>query len=143
MHKSLSTIFLAGLLAACGDPGQPEATTVQAPAKPTPVIIDNTPIEALQLGGTVIALRAGGSLADPEEAGWRDAQEYRLDLMMAPPVHPSINLRHDASAAPPQEARATVVTEMILPLPLCRRQTRHLVAVGPVLVSHRERKRCI
>jgi len=70
------------------------------PAQAAPVTIDNTPIEALPIGGSMQLLKAAVDLGEPENAAWRDAQEYSMELGMAPPVHPSVNLRYDATAAP-------------------------------------------
>jgi DMSO reductase family type II enzyme heme b subunit len=101
MRKLLFTTLVTTLLTACGDSKQQQpASEPTAPAEKPAVVIDNTPVEALAIGGTLVALNTDSSLADPENAGWRDAQEYRLDLMLAPPVHQSINLRHDANAPP-------------------------------------------
>jgi len=69
-----------------------------APAQAAPVTIDNTPVEALSIGGSMQLLKAKANLDDPENAAWRDAQEYSMELGMAPPVHQSVNLRYDATA---------------------------------------------
>ena len=100
MRTRLVTVALSALLLACSDAKQQQPETPLDPAGKPAVIIDDTPVEALAIGGTIVALNNDNSLADPENVGWRDAQEYRLDLTLAPPVHSSINLRHDATAAP-------------------------------------------
>lgn len=63
------------------------------------VVIDDTPVVPLTIGGSMQVLKVSSRLADPDNYHWRDAQEYRLNLDLAPPVHPSINLRHDAAVA--------------------------------------------
>jgi len=92
MNKALS-ILLVGLLAACSE---------------SVVVVDDTPVEALQAGGTVSLLhKAGANFSSPDDPAWRDAQEYSMDLDLAPPVHASINLRHDPGApATPVKIRA-------------------------------------
>ncbi len=60
------------------------------------VVIDNTPIEPLMVGGTIQRLFAPEKdFSLPDNAAWRDAQEYRLALDLAPPVHQSISLRYE------------------------------------------------
>lgn len=99
MRNTLYTILFASMLAACGEADPQHAIPAEVAAAPA-MIIDDTPVEALQLGGAVLIHEATSSLADPENSNWREAQEYRLDLNVAPPVHPSVNLRYDAAAAP-------------------------------------------
>jgi DMSO reductase family type II enzyme heme b subunit len=86
------------LLTGC-DSSEQEAP-VESTAAPAVAVIDDTPVEPLQIGGSISLLQASGDLRDPQASGWREAQEYSMDLGMAPPVHQSINLRLDASAAP-------------------------------------------
>jgi dimethylsulfide dehydrogenase subunit gamma len=100
MKTFVPPLLLSTLLVACGSP-EPNAT---APAAATQeqmsaVIIDDTPVEALAVGGSMLALNTDADLSNPENEAWRDAQEYRMDLGMAPPVHQSINLRYDPAAA--------------------------------------------
>ena len=100
MKFTFATILAAALLSACG--ASNETATGQAKSsetKPVATVIDDTPVEPLQIGGAVTALRTDKDLSDPENAAWRDAQEYRMDLSLAPPVHPSINLRYDPGTA--------------------------------------------
>ena len=66
-------------------------------AADVPVVIDDTPVKGLAIGGSLLALRSTVALDDPENPAWREAQEYRMELGLAPPVHQSINLRHDPS----------------------------------------------
>jgi len=98
MKTTITLLLCTAMLAGCGS-SEPEAPTGSKPA-PATVIIDDTPVEPLQIGGSISLLQASGDLRDPQAAGWREAQEYSMDLGMAPPVHQSINLRLDASAAP-------------------------------------------
>jgi len=80
IYKAL-TFFMAAILAACSE---------------STVVVDNTPVETLTAGGTVKLLtEANGKFSSPDDLAWRDAQEYTMDLNMAPAVHPSISLRHD------------------------------------------------
>lgn len=78
-------LVITGLLvAACGNP----------------VLVDDTPVQSLQAGGNVSLLQSSGTdFANPDSPAWRDAQEYVMDLGLAPPVHASINLRYDPDAA--------------------------------------------
>ena len=100
MKNLLSPLLLSSLLVACGSPEQEASTPAPAAQKQAAaVIIDNTPVEALAVGGSIQALKTDADLSNPENEAWRDAQEYRMDLGMAPPVHPSINLRYDPAAA--------------------------------------------
>jgi len=39
--------------------------------------------------------KPGANFSSPQDAAWRDAQEYTMDLNLAPPVHASVNLRYD------------------------------------------------
>lgn len=100
MKKVLTLCMLTALIGACNS--SDKDTPVQAisgEAAPASTIIDNTPVEALQIGGSMLALKTAVNLTDPENAAWRDVQEYSMELGMAPPVHQSINLRYDATAA--------------------------------------------
>jgi DMSO reductase family type II enzyme heme b subunit len=45
-------------------------------------------------------LQTDAELGSPDSEAWRHAREYQMDLGLAPPVHPSINLRHDPARAP-------------------------------------------
>lgn len=101
LMKNVNSLYLlAVLVTACGSPEKEAPVSSSAePATPVPVIIDNTPVTALQVGGTMLALQTDADLGDPENSAWRDAQEYRMELAMAPPVHQSVNLRYDATAA--------------------------------------------
>lgn len=71
-------------------------------------VVDDTPAQALQAGGSVNLLqKPGANFSSPDDAAWRDAIEYAMDLNLAPPVHPSINLRYDPSTpALPVKLRA-------------------------------------
>jgi len=100
MKKRLPLYFFVALIAACNAsekdvPALEISVKTDIPAK----IIDNTPVTALALGGSIRALKTDADLGNPENAVWREAQEYSMQLGMAPPVHPSINLRYDATAA--------------------------------------------
>ena len=98
MKTTIALLACTALLAGCSS-SEPEAPA-GSKAAPAVVVIDDTPVEPLQIGGSISLLQASGDLGDPLASGWREAQEYSMDLGMAPPVHPSINLRLDASAAP-------------------------------------------
>ena len=100
MKKTLPLCFFVALIAACNSSEQ-DAPMRNEPVKnfPVPALIDNTPVTALPLGGSIRALKTDADLGDPENAVWREAQEYSMQLGLAPPVHPSINLRYDATAA--------------------------------------------
>ena len=77
-------IFLLCLLTACSEPI---------------AVIDHTPAQALQAGGSVNLLqKPGANFSSPDDSAWRDATEYAMDLQLAPPVHASINLRYDPAA---------------------------------------------
>ena len=96
MKIILVTALIAVFIGACGSSEQD--ASVQPPALPekaAAVVIDNTPVEALAIGGSVRMLVTDQDLQDPENSRWREAQEYSMELSMAPPVHPSINLRYD------------------------------------------------
>jgi DMSO reductase family type II enzyme heme b subunit len=97
MKTAISLLMLTTLLAACGLSEQ--ETPEQALQQVAPAVIDDTPVEPLQIGGSMLAMQSSTDLSDPENAAWRDAQEYRIDLGLAPPVHQSVNLRHDPAVA--------------------------------------------
>ncbi|MEH6581626.1 MAG: ethylbenzene dehydrogenase-related protein [Halioglobus sp.] len=95
----LITIALVTLLGACTERDSRSDNTVATP--PTPVSIDDTPVEALSVGGIVnVSQQPGAALFEPNSEAWRAAQEYSLDLSLAPPVHQSINLRYDPATPP-------------------------------------------
>lgn len=71
-----------------------------APQEGAAVVIDNTPVEPLAIGGSIEILQTDAELTNPEDALWREAQEYSMELAMAPPVHQSINLRYDPTTPP-------------------------------------------
>jgi dimethylsulfide dehydrogenase subunit gamma len=115
--KNLVALCLLGtLVSACGssEPEMPQAAST--PATAAPVVIDNTPVETLQIGGSMRTLKTDADLSDPESAAWRDAQEYRMELGMAPPVHQSVNLRYDPTtpAVPVHLRAATDGTKLYL-----------------------------
>lgn len=63
------------------------------------VIIDDTPAVEIKVGDSIdLHTKAGANYTEPNAPAWRDVQEYRIDLSLAPPVHPSVNLRYQASA---------------------------------------------
>ena len=103
MKNTLCTLTLATALIVCGN-GKQEAMAMGQDSAGTnesvPVIIDDTPTQALVTGGTVELLQTDADLGSPNSKAWRDAREYQMDLGLAPPVHPSINLRHDPATAP-------------------------------------------
>ena len=103
MKNALSSLLLIGTLVSAYSAAQPEQAKQTAPVKktaPLPAVVDDTPVEALQVGGSVVVLKTAAGLGDPDSAAWREAQEYRMELGLAPPVHPSINLRYDATTPP-------------------------------------------
>ena len=103
MKIALSLLLISSLVSACGSSEPEQAKPVAAEKALTPppgIVIDNTPVEALQIGGSVAVLTTATGLGNPDNTSWRDAQEYRMELGLAPPVHPSINLRYDATTAP-------------------------------------------
>ena len=96
MKNIIATALIAATVSACGS-SEPDATE-KAPAqveKAAAVVIDDTPVEALAIGGGIRMLVTDTDLQDPENSRWREAQEYSMELGMAPPVHQSINLRYD------------------------------------------------
>lgn len=93
-------VVLVGLLSACSE-RDPSTDNTVADERPAQVIVDNTPLETLAVGGTVSVLQQlGAELSDPNSEAWRAAQEHSLELSPAPPVHQSINLRYDPAKAP-------------------------------------------
>jgi dimethylsulfide dehydrogenase subunit gamma len=89
------TTLLMAALTACSDQGMPAAT---APEK---TIIDDTPVQALEIGGTIeLSRQMGAAFSAPDSESWREAQEYSMALNLAPPVHQSINLRYDPATPP-------------------------------------------
>ena len=101
MKNIIATALIAATVSACGSsepdaPDQPSAP----PEKAAAVVIDDTPVEALAIGGSVRMLVTDEDLQDPENSRWREAQEYGMELGMAPPVHQSINLRYDPTTPP-------------------------------------------
>jgi DMSO reductase family type II enzyme heme b subunit len=97
MKTTIALLLCAAILTGCSS-SEPEAPTGAKP-QAAAAVIDDTPVEPLEIGGSISLLQASGDLRDPQAAGWREAQEYSMDLGMAPPVHQSINLRLDPSAA--------------------------------------------
>jgi dimethylsulfide dehydrogenase subunit gamma len=96
MKNIIAIALMATIVTACGS-SEPDATE-KAPAqveKAAAVVIDDTPVEALAIGGGIRMLVTDTDLQDPENSRWREAQEYSMELGMAPPVHQSINLRYD------------------------------------------------
>lgn len=99
MKNTIASLLCTALLVGC-DSSEPETPPVSAPAPVEAVVIDDTPITPLQIGGSISLLQDSGELQDPLAPGWRKAQEYSMELTMAPPVHQSINLRYDPAAEP-------------------------------------------
>jgi len=98
MKTVMPLLLFVTLLSACGSSEQAAPKTKAAAAQPPAVIIDNTPVAALAIGGSMRALKTDADLSNPENEAWRDAQEYSMELGMAPPVHQSVNLRYDPTA---------------------------------------------
>lgn len=96
MNKAhfIAIVFLS-LVTACSE---------QEPAVGNAVdhtIIDDTPVQSLAVGGTVsLSQQPGANFSAPGSKAWREAQEYTMDLNLAPPVHPSVNLRYDPATPP-------------------------------------------
>jgi DMSO reductase family type II enzyme heme b subunit len=101
MKKLVPLCFFVALVAACNSPEQ-DAPAREESVQPAPAttIIDNTPVTALAVGGSITAMKTDADMENPENVAWREAQEYSMQLGMAPPVHPSINLRYDATTVP-------------------------------------------
>lgn len=91
MIKALcTTLAITVLLFACSK----HTSAVENPAQKKGV--DDTPVQALAVGGIVsLSRQPGADFSTPDSPAWREAQEYSLDLNLAPPVHQSINLRYD------------------------------------------------
>jgi dimethylsulfide dehydrogenase subunit gamma len=85
MIKRTAILFFAALLGACAADNEPVIERVKIPA------------QALAVGGQlpVISL-TGDALAQPGAAAWAEFPEHQVELSLAPPVHPSINLRHES-----------------------------------------------
>ncbi|MEH6581051.1 MAG: ethylbenzene dehydrogenase-related protein [Halioglobus sp.] len=96
MIKAIFTaVAIAGILAACSE------QVSEAANQAARIVIDDTPILALEVGGIVnLSRQPGADFSTPDSAAWRAAQEYSLDLNLAPPVHQSINLRYDPKTPP-------------------------------------------
>ena len=59
------------------------------------------PAQPLAVGGTLpVQQLHGESLANPRSASWNQYAEHLLELSLAPPVHPSVNLRYEADTPP-------------------------------------------
>ena len=59
------------------------------------------PTQPLAVGGTLpVQQIPGGILTDPGSVAWNQLAEHSLELSLAPPVHPSVNLRHEAVTPP-------------------------------------------
>ena len=99
--KKLIAVYLLGAVAPiCGaSEAESQVRGGSVANAPTSAVIDDTPGETLQIGGSMRALKTLTDLSDPESAAWREAQEYSMELGMAPPVHQSVNLRYDATKA--------------------------------------------
>ena len=99
--RIISIIFIGtALLYGCGQSStetREQSIDSESVHADKPVVIDDTPVKALAIGGSMLALHSTVSMDDPENPAWRDAQEYRMELGLAPPVHQSINLRYDPS----------------------------------------------
>lgn len=91
--NTVRIIALSLIVSACSDP-----------------TVDTTPVEPLAVGDQLTAVRdVKGDFSDPENTAWRSAQAYEVELTLAPPVHPSINLRHDETVpAIPVQLRAAI-----------------------------------
>ena len=88
-------VVLVSLLTACSEPN----TAVDIAAENTTV--DDTPVQTLEIGGTVsLSKQPGANFSAPGSKAWREAQEYAMDLSLAPPVHPSVNLRYEPTTPP-------------------------------------------
>tara|TARA_B100000959_G_scaffold284687_1_gene357025 strand:- start:1676 stop:2431 length:756 start_codon:yes stop_codon:yes gene_type:complete len=98
----LIPVVFVSLLAACSE------QTADTDAVVTKIMVDNTPVQALETGGVVTLLqKPGADFSAPDSDVWREAQEYAMELKLAPPVHQSINLRYDPAApAAPVNVRA-------------------------------------
>ncbi len=75
---------LAVLLLGCASETAPTVA-------PTPLGIG----ESIQLA---VITGPAANLNEADGVGWKEVTEYVVDTMWAPPVHPSVNLRHDATA---------------------------------------------
>lgn len=99
MKSAIAIILAVTLISACDSPDQATPAQAETNVVPAPAVIDDTPVQPLQIGGSVTTLKTTVDLSDPDNATWRDAQEYRMELSLAPPVHQSVNLRYNPIAA--------------------------------------------
>ena len=96
MKTLMISVLLSGVLTACGQSAPPaDGGVAPAPEAPAPKA------NPLALGGEItLTILPGATLLAPDAAEWTEVEAYEIALTMAPPVHPSVNLRYDASAAP-------------------------------------------
>jgi dimethylsulfide dehydrogenase subunit gamma len=87
MKRTLALFLGAALLNACGtdNAGAPSGPALQ----PKPLAVG---------GALPLAQLPGAELALPSAVAWAGIAESRVELSLAPPVHQSINLRHDPGA---------------------------------------------
>lgn len=133
MKKLIFASIMAGVLVACSDSvevAQKAATSQPAAPETDPVMIDNTPVQALAIGGSIQVLRAATDLSDPDNILWREAGEYQMDLGLAPPVHPSINLRYDPTHKPVSVYLRVATDGNSLYLRMRWADTSHNIATG-------------
>ncbi|MFB3077127.1 MAG: hypothetical protein ACE1Y4_03890, partial [Lysobacterales bacterium] len=73
-------VLLLSLLTACSD----QNTAVEDTALKN-ATVDDTPIQSLEVGGTVsLSRQPGADFGAPDNKAWREAQEYTMDLNLAP-----------------------------------------------------------
>lgn len=99
MKTALPVILLASVLGACGS--SDSGDSVAEPAAPAKIILPAPTATALAVGGSLdLARVAGVALAEPADKAWADVAAHQVALTLAPPVHQSVNLRHDPAAEP-------------------------------------------
>ena len=66
MKSTIPIILAVMLTSGCGSSDNAAPEQAATKAAPAPVVIDDTPVEPLQIGGTVTALNSSVDLSDPD-----------------------------------------------------------------------------
>lgn len=99
MKTVLPVILLVSLLAACGSPESGDKFA--DPSAPVKIVLPAPAATPLAVGGSLnLASVTGAPLAEPADKAWADVAAHQVTLTLAPPVHQSVNLRHDPAAEP-------------------------------------------